>query len=115
MTDSLAHYMSCTVCSAPTDPPTYIVDDSFVVTEGEPLRIDLVLDANPTPSVFDWTLNGQPLTVLPGGELGVDFIDFGGTISRTASGDYLVTSTNDAGSGSASFRLDVYCKWTTVY
>ena len=96
-----------------SDAPTYIVDERFTPTEGFPFRVDLGLDANPIPGIgmFDWTFNGQPINLqLPGVDVGVNFLDFGNNIRREASGNYTVTSSNDAGSGNASFVIDVYCK-----
>ena len=89
------------------------MDDRFTPTEGEPLRVDLGLDANPIPGtgMFEWLFNGQPIgQQLPGVNIGVDFLDFGASIGREASGNYTITSFNDAGNGSASFVIDVYCK-----
>ena len=96
-----------------SDAPTYTVDERFTPTEGFPFRVDLGLEANPIPGIgmFDWTFNGQPINLqLPGVDVGVNFLDFGNDIRREASGNYTVTSFNDAGSGNASFVIDVYCK-----
>ncbi len=88
----------------------YTVDDRIVVFEGDLVRINLTLDANPDPSSFTWTRDGAPFTPPTGGSLGVDFIDFGGPIDRSAGGSYFIESTNDAGMGNATFQLDVYCE-----
>lgn len=103
---NLYHYLA--IPSA--DPPTYTVEERFTPTEGTPFRVDLGLDANPIPGtgMFEWFFNGQPLG--PGVVTGVDFIDFGNSISRDASGNYTVSSFNEAGSGNASFVIDVLCK-----
>ena len=92
------------------DPPFYIVDAVIRVIEGNPVRIDLLLDAKPDPFTFNWQFEGQPLSTPQGGSLGVDFIDFGSSIDRTASGNYFIESTNDAGTGNATFQLIVYCE-----
>ncbi len=76
------------------------------------VRIEPGLDASPFPTTFSWTRNGEPFTPPPGGSVGADFIDFGGPIDRTAAGTYMVTSSNDAGEGSATFELVVQCKST---
>lgn len=83
-------------------------------TEGTQFRVDPILDANPIPGIgmFEWTFNGQPIgPQLPGAITGVDFLDFGSSIGREASGNYTITSFNEAGSGNASFTIDVLCKW----
>lgn len=92
-----------------------MVDDLFTPTEGEPFRVDPILDANPIPGIgmFEWFFNGQPIGLqLPGVITGVDFLDFGNSIGREASGNYTISSFNDAGSGNASFSIDVFCKLT---
>lgn len=89
------------------------MNDQFTPTEGDPFRVDLGLDANPIPGtgMFEWFFNGQPIDLqLLGATVGVDFIDFGNNIGREASGTYTVTSFNDAGSGNATFVIDVFCK-----
>lgn len=90
------------------------MDARFTPTEGMQFRVDPILDANPIPGVgmFEWTFNGQPIgPQLPGVITGVDFLDFGSSIRREASGNYTITSFNEAGSGNASFSIDVLCKW----
>ncbi|XP_064396499.1 uncharacterized protein LOC135343434 [Halichondria panicea] len=89
-------------------PPVYTVDSRIAVVEGDLVRINLTLDANPDPTSFTWTRDGVPFTPPPGGSVGVNFIDFGGPINRTAGGTYTVQSTNDAGTGNATFQLDIY-------
>ena len=84
-----------------------MVDERFTPTEGDPFQVDLGLNANPIPGtgMFEWMFNGQPIDLqLPG----VDFLNFGNSIGREASGNYTVTSFNEAGSGNASFVIDVY-------
>ena len=101
-----------------TAPPTYTVNDTFTPTEGTPFRIDLGLDANPIPGtgMYEWFFNGQSLTLQqPGVITGVDFIDFGGSIGRDSSGNYTVSSFNDAGTGNASFVIDVLCKPCSIH
>ncbi len=88
----------------------YTVEDRIVVFEGDPVRITLTLDAKPDPSSFTWTRDGAPFTPPPEWSLGVDFIDFGGSIDKSAGGNYSIESTNDAGTGNATFQLDVYCE-----
>ena len=96
-----------------TDPPLYNVAPSFVVNEGETFNLStLNLDANPTPggANFSWTFNGQPLMGQPGViELGVNSILLR-SVLRNQSGVYMITSSNRAGSGQASFALNVNCK-----
>ena len=98
------------VTRPPTDPPVYTVDSRIAVVEGDLVRINLTLDANPDPTSFTWTRDGVPFTPPPGGSVGVNFIDFGGPINRTAGGSYTVQSTNDAGTGNATFQLEILCE-----
>lgn len=89
------------------------MDQRFTPIEGGPFRVDLGLDANPIPGIgmFEWTFNGQLISLqLPGVGTGVNFLDFGNNIRREASGNYTVASFNEAGSGNASFVIDVYCE-----
>ena len=92
-----------------TDQPVYIVNDTFTFTEGDRVRIELQLDANPLPIIFEWFFNGLPLPLMPGLDLGRDVIDISiATILDT--GNYTVTSTNAAGSGSGNFMLVIESK-----
>ncbi len=95
-------------------PPVYTVADRFFAIEGDILRIDPILDAIPFPTIFSWTRNGVPYTPPSGGSVGADFIDFGGPIDRSVAGTYMVSSTNDAGTGSATFELIIYCELNTT-
>ncbi len=85
----------------------------FEGNEGESLRIDLQLDGNPLPpDSFTWTLDGEPLQLEPGQlTFGEDFIEFT-SLRRTDQGEYMVTAINLAGSGSATFNLEVYCEYS---
>ncbi len=98
-----------------TDPPEYIVNNFFEGNEGENLRIDLQLDGNPLPpDSFSWTLDGEPLEIEPGQlEFGEDFIEFT-SLRRTDIGEYMVTATNLAGTGSATFNVEVYRVWLII-
>ena len=97
-----------------TDPPGYNIAPSFTVNEGGVFNLSsLNLDANPVPGDgnFSWTFNGQPLMGQPGViELGVNSILLG-SVLRSQSGVYMITSSNSAGTGQASFALNVNCKW----
>ena len=95
-------------------PPTYDIEPSFTVNEGSIFDLStLNLDANPIPGDgnYSWTFNGQPLqTGQPGIDLGVNsfLLD---PVSRTQSGVYMIMSVNRAGSGQASFALNIDCKY----
>ena len=97
-----------------TDPPGYNIAPSFTVNEGSVFNLSsLNLDANPLPGDgnFSWTFNGQPLVGQPGViELGVNSILLR-SVLRSQSGVYMITSSNSAGAGQASFALNVNCKW----
>lgn len=94
------------------DQPEYTVDPSFIVNEGNIFNLStLNLDANPIPDAgnFTWTFNGQSLVEQPGVELGVNSILIN-PVLRNQSGVYMIVSFNRAGSGDASFALNVICK-----
>ena len=88
------------------------MDDRFAVIEGERLFINLTLDANPIPGQgnFTWSFNGIQFSPTGDINFGLDFIDFG-VVNRNEAGSYMVEATNLAGTGSAMFQLDVYCKY----
>ena len=95
-----------------SDQPEYTVDPSFTVNEGNSFNLStLNLDANPTPGAgnFTWTFNDQPLVEQPGVELGVNSLLIN-SVLRNQSGVYMIESFNRAGSGDASFALNVNCK-----
>ena len=95
--------------------PEYNVDSSFTVNEGNIFNLStLNLDANPIPGDgnYSWTFDGQPLAEQPPGvELSVDSFVLN-PVMRSQSGVYMITSFNRAGSGQASFALNVNCKYT---
>ena len=83
-----------------------MVQNQFEVNIGGDLMVTLVLDALPLPGAdnFTWTFNG--VTLMPSGRISftVDTIQFTG-VDLSDGGVYMVTATNEAGSGSASFLL----------
>ena len=90
------------------DPPEYTVASQFDVNSGESLSVSLTLDAFPLPGAndFSWTFNGQPLMSSARISFSVDSIQFT-NIQFSDGGIYMITATNEAGSGSASFTLVV--------
>ena len=58
----------------------------------------------PLVSDADWALNGRPLVIMGGIDLGTDFINIQ-IATRLDEGNYTVNSSNVAGSGSTSFQL----------
>ena len=71
--------------------------------------------AFPEPTLFNWTVDGQPLTGLPLTYSNVTF----GTVRRADAGNYTVSATNfilgspgtkQVGNDTGSFYLDVICK-----
>ena len=98
----------------PVDPPVYTVNASFSVMEGDPFDLTLELDALPLPSLDNvtWFFNDQVLAVMPGIILGRDFISIA-MVTRLDAGTYRVEATNEAGTGSASFQLQVTSKKIT--
>lgn len=93
-----------------TDGPIYTVSSLFERNEGEMLRVDLNIEGFPLPpDTFFWTFNGQPLTQSGSVTLGADFIEFS-SLQRGDQGLYTVTAMTLAGSGNASFELEVFCE-----
>ena len=97
--------------------------DNFVVRVLEGRRnvsVDLALDprAFPVPFLFSWTKGGESLTTVTGPTLTYSTAAFD-TIERQDSGDYAVNATNfildnptqQIGSDTGSFTLDVICKF----
>jgi hypothetical protein len=66
----------------------------------------LNLDANPFPQNAVWFFNGQPLPVISGIELGVNFIRIQ-MVTELDSGIYTVQASNAVGTGMISFMLQV--------
>ena len=87
----------------------YTVNTSFTAVEGNMYRIDLVLDGNPVPVDFTWSFNGVELVTSSEITFGIDFIQFS-SLSTSNAGNYSVTATNAAGSGSGEFSLIVFCR-----
>ena len=91
------------------DAPVYTVNASFSAFEGDMFRIDLGLDGDPVPVEFNWFFNGVELLNSSETTFGIDFIQFS-SLSTSNAGNYSVTATNTAGSGSGEFSLVVFCK-----
>jgi hypothetical protein len=87
----------------------------ITVIEGSTESVQLDLAANPIPGddMFEWFMDGNPLT--SGGDvvLGVNSIDFISGIVRSQAGIYTVQSSNIAGAstGNDTFQLEVLCMW----
>ena len=95
------------------DPPIYTflpnTPSTVHVLEGDDFVFYLVLDANPTPTNFNWSRNGQ--VISSGGQIAtsVSTINITST-SRSDSGWYSVASANSVGTAAISFPLDVQCE-----
>ena len=89
----------------------YTVDPRFEGNEGESLSIILGLDANPDPGpgMFTWYFNGQQLSQTTEISFNVSAISFS-PLRREYGGMYLVVASNRAGSGNATFEVEVFCK-----
>ncbi len=86
------------------------MNPSFAENEGQFLVIILGLDANPDPGMFQWYFNGQPLNQTSEISFNVSAIVFN-PLRREYGGTYTVEASNLAGSGNASFEVEVYCKF----
>ena len=90
-----------------TDPPVYDISSTiFTVVQGETFDLELGLDGNPFPQNAMWFFNGQPLPVISGIELGVNFIRIQ-MVTQLDAGTYTVQSSNVVGTGMTSFMLQV--------
>lgn len=94
------------ILSPCTDSPEYVVDSIFTVQEGDPFSVQPILTGLPLPTDDDivWTMNDRVLALVPGIDFGSDFLSIM-MVTRLDEGNYTVTATNAAGSGSASFQL----------
>ncbi len=93
-----------------SDPPEYVAEPEYRVREGERnYRIDIMLSANPLPSIqqFFWFFNEAQLTnEIEGISFGIDYIIFS-SVSQQNGGLYKTESSNQAGMGGVSFSLVV--------
>lgn len=78
----------------------------FNVIQGDTFDLELDVDANPFPQNAMWFFNGQPLPVISGIELGVNFIRIQ-MVTQLDSGTYTVQASNAVGTGMTSFMLQV--------
>ena len=89
--------------------------DTQVIIEGNNITVDLTVGGANTPFppllTSQWTHEGQSL--LSNGSNDIILTDFIITLTnvqRNQSGNYTLTVSNDAGSTTTSFILDVQCK-----
>ena len=89
----------------------YTVNATWEINEGQTLRIDLVLDANPIPNLndFRWEYNGVTLVSTSEISFNLTYLDLG-VVDRSEAGIYFVEAENVAGTGNATFEVIVYCK-----
>ena len=78
-------------------------------TEGEQFPYQLILDADPAPTEFNWTRNGTAIVSDTRITVTVNSITIS-NVSRSDSGTYLVVSRNSVGMGSGTFTLNVLCE-----
>ena len=89
--------------------PEYSIQPTYTVIEGtRNLTVEVGLVSSPFPLEGDflWLFNGNPLRSRDGITLSARSIRFS-EITRKNSGTYQVTASNEAGSGSAEFEIDV--------
>ena len=79
------------------------------VLEGEDFTYSFGFEANPPPTNFTWSRDGQ--VISSGGRIAtsVSTISITST-TRSDSGVYEVVSYNEAGRGAGDFTLDVQCE-----
>ena len=71
----------------------------------------LTVDVNPDPYTFSWYKNELELLSTERVMFGVNYIKFM-PASLTDSGMYTVTATNNEGTDTTSFKLEILCKLT---
>lgn len=94
------------------DPPTLTSSASVNVSEGNNFTVDLARsDNNPFPPYINLSLtySGQALQ-YPNIFVTNNFTVEGVSVWRNQSGVYQFVASNDAGSNSTSFNLNVQCK-----
>lgn len=82
------------------------------VNKGDSVSVTFNLEAEPNMGDnfnYNWMKNGEPLTESSGIILNATSITIA-SANCSDNGVYTVTATNQAGSGSISFRLTVICK-----
>ncbi len=82
------------------------MDEIFTVQEGAEFSVQPILTGNPLPLDNEtvWSMDGRVLAPIPGIEFGSDFLTIM-MATRMDQGNYTVSATNVAGSGSATFQL----------
>ena len=83
-----------------------ISSTTFAVTQGQMFDLELGLDANPFPENATWFFNGQPLPMIMGIELGVNFIRIQ-MVTQLDEGMYTVQTSNNIGMDTIAFQLQV--------
>ncbi len=93
------------------DPPVITVNNTFTVLEGEVFDLTLLVDSLPvlTDDNVTWFFNNQVIPGMMGISFGADFIRID-MVTRLDGGTYRVEGTNVAGTGEASFSLQVVGK-----
>ena len=88
---------------------TFLPNQLTTVLEGEGFTYSFGFDANPIPTNFTWSRDGQ--VISSGGRIAtsVNTISITST-TRSDSGVYEVVSYNEAGRGAGNFTLDVQCE-----
>ena len=88
--------------------------DIQVIIEGNNITMNFTVEGAPIPFPpvqSQWTHEGQPLVSNGSNDiLLTDFIITLTNVQRNQSGNYTLTVSNDAGSTTTSFILDVQCK-----
>ena len=79
--------------------------------ENNNITVNLTVEEAPTPfPPTQWTHEGQLLLFNSNNIILTDHTITFGSVQRNQSGNYTLTVSNDAGSATTSFLLDVLCK-----
>ena len=82
--------------------------------ENSNITVNLTVEGAPTPFppmlISQWTYESQLLLLNGNNIILTDYTITLGSVQRNQSGNYTLTVSNDAGSTTTSFLLDVLCK-----
>ena len=82
--------------------------------ENSNFTVNLTVEGAPTPFppmlISQWTYESQLLLLNGNNIILTDYTITLGSVQRNQSGNYTLTVSNDAGSTTTSFLLDVLCK-----
>ena len=95
-------------------PTLLILNNTLLVIENSNITVNLTVEETPTPFppilTSQWIHEGQLLLFNSNNIILTDYTITLDSVQRNQSGNYTLTVSNDAGSTTTSFLLDVLCK-----